>query len=94
MAEEIWQVILKHEGEAVYLQKWPTFDESKTIDGTITLPIQENGKLRATITIKKDADQHDAEQLALKEPKVIAFIGERKPKKVIYVKNKILNFIL
>jgi leucyl-tRNA synthetase len=94
MAEEIWQVILKHEGEAIYLQKWPGFDESKTIDSTITLPIQENGRLRATIIIDKDLNQHDVEQLALKEPKVITFINGRKPKKVIYVKNKILNFIL
>ncbi|GHU27616.1 hypothetical protein FACS1894152_4470 [Bacilli bacterium] len=64
------------------------------MDTIITLPIQENGRLRATITITKDLDQHEVEQLAFKEPKVMAFINGRKPKKVIYVKNKILNFIL
>lgn len=92
LAEEIWHEVLKQR-DSVTNQTWPKYDESKTIDAIITLPIQENGKLRATINIKKDASQAEVEKLACVEPKVVKFIDGRKPKKVIYVKNKILNFI-
>jgi leucyl-tRNA synthetase len=76
------------------LQKWPIHDESKTISDTITLPIQENGKLRSTILIKLNETQFNIERQALLDPKVIKFLDGRKPKKIIYIKNKILNFIV
>jgi leucyl-tRNA synthetase len=64
------------------------------MDDFITLPIQENGKLRATILIKKDELQAQVEKQAYATEKVKLFLKNRKPKKIIYVKNKILNFIL
>jgi leucyl-tRNA synthetase len=64
-----------------------------TIDDVITLPVQENGKLRTTIIINKNDTQTQVELIALKDIKIIRFINGRKPKKIIYVPNKILNFI-
>jgi leucyl-tRNA synthetase len=58
------------------------------------LPIQENGRLRHTIQIHKDALEKEVIALATKEIKVQNFINNRPIKKIIYVKNKILNFIL
>jgi leucyl-tRNA synthetase len=92
LAEEIWHEVFKH-NSSITKQAWPKYIESKTVASSITLPIQENGKLRATINIKKDASQTEAEKLAYAEPQVIKFMDGRKPKKVIYVKNRILNFI-
>ena len=60
----------------------------------ITLPIQENCKLRTTILIKLDATQKQVEKQAYQDVKVIKFLNSRKPKKIIYIKNKILNFIV
>jgi leucyl-tRNA synthetase len=57
------------------------------------LPIQENGKLRHIIQINKDATEKDVIALATREMKVQNFINNRSVKKIIYVKNKILNFI-
>jgi leucyl-tRNA synthetase len=65
-----------------------------TIDDVITLPVQENGKLRATISVNKNDTQAQVELIALKDVKVIRFINGRKVKKIIYVPDKILNFIL
>jgi leucyl-tRNA synthetase len=93
LAEELWQVILKNKN-SVYLQTWPKHDDSKTIEDVITLPIQENGKLRCTIQINKDTTEAEVIQLAMSENKVQNFINGRSIKKTIYVKNKILNFIV
>jgi leucyl-tRNA synthetase len=60
----------------------------------ITLPIQENGKLRTTIRIKFNEEQIKVEQQAYQEPKVIKFLNGRIPKKIIYIKNKTLNFVV
>ncbi|MDR1991354.1 MAG: leucine--tRNA ligase [Mycoplasmataceae bacterium] len=93
LSEEIWHEICKQKN-SVTLQSWPIFDDQKTMDDFITLPIQENGKLRATILIKKDELQAQVEKQAYATEKVKLFLKNRKPKKIIYVKNKILNFIL
>jgi leucyl-tRNA synthetase len=93
LAEELWNQIFHH-NTSVTLQVWPSYDPNKTVDEVITLPIQENGKLRTTISIKLNEAQDKVEQQAYNDPKVIKFLNGRKPKKIIYVKNKILNFIL
>jgi len=71
---------------------WPDFDDSKTIDDEITLPIQFNGKLKATIQISLDEDEssvkekvHNAIESKLDRKTII---------KEIYVKNKIYNIVL
>ena len=71
---------------------WPTYDELKTIDNEITLPIQFNGKLKGTITIAKDEDEasvkekvHNAINDKLEGKNII---------KEIYVKNRIYNIVV
>ncbi|MDR1235265.1 MAG: leucine--tRNA ligase [Mycoplasmataceae bacterium] len=92
IAEELWHEVFKKE-DSISLQTWPLHDEKMTIDDVITLPVQENGKLRTTIIINKNDTQTQVELIALKDIKIIRFINGRKPKKIIYVPNKILNFI-
>ena len=53
ITEEIWER-LGHNNTIAY-EPWPTYDEEKTIDDTITIGVQVNGKLRGTIDIAKDA---------------------------------------
>ena len=71
---------------------WPTYDELKTIDNEITLPIQFNGKLKGTITIAKDEDEatvkakvHNAIDDKLEGKNIV---------KEIYVKNRIYNIVI
>jgi leucyl-tRNA synthetase len=58
------------------------------------LPIQENGKFRHTIIVNDTMSEDEVIQRAKNEVKVINFINKRPIKKIIYVKNKILNFII
>ena len=91
MTEELWQTVLGGTEMLAYME-WPTYDEEKTIADEITLPIQFNGKLKATITISLD----EAEE-SVKE-KVHEAVNDKLENKTIikeiYVKNKIYNIVM
>ena len=91
ITEELWNKIFNHNNTISY-EKWPTYDEEKTIADEITLPIQFNGKLKTTITINLDEDE------ALVKEKVHTAIASKLDGKTIikeiYVKNKIYNIVV
>ena len=91
MTEELSETVLGGTEMLAYME-WPTYDEEKTIADEITLPIQFNGKLKATITISLDEAEesvkekvHKAVQDKLENKTII---------KEIYVKNKIYNIVV
>ena len=90
MTEELYQKIGGTE-ELAY-KAWPTYDEAKTIEDEIEIPVQIKGKVRATITIKKDEDEEVVKQKA-KEAIASQIEGKRIIKE-IYVKNKIYNIVI
>lgn len=71
---------------------WPEYDESKTIDDEITLPIQFNGKLKATITISLDEDESSVKEKVHKA--IDSKLDGKTIVKEIYVKNKIYNIVV
>lgn len=78
----------------VQFLNWPEYDESKIINSSIIIAIQINGKLRGTIE-KNDSDSQDEiiEKSKLVE-NVAKYLQDKNIKKVIYVENKIINFIV
>jgi len=92
LAEELWQKI----GETgfVSLSSWPNFDPQLARASQITLAVQILGKTRGTLDIETDSDQATVEALARELPFVQKYFSENgEPKKIIFVKNRILNFI-
>lgn len=91
ITEELWTNVIGNE-ESISCSSWPCFDESKTISEEITLPIQVNGKLRATINISLNEDE------AIIKNKVHESINSKLEGKTIikeiYVKNKIYNIVV
>ena len=75
-------------------QMWPKWDENKIIASSIVLSIQVNGKLRATLEIQEDWDENMIKEKALKIQNVEKFINGQPIKKVIYIKNKNINFVI
>ena len=71
---------------------WPTFDDTKTIDDEIELPIQVNGKLKATIMIAKDSDESVVKDLV--HQKISSTLEGKTIAKEIYVNNKIYNIVV
>ena len=92
ITEEIWNEVLGHKGTISY-EKWPTYDEAKTVENTVDLPVQVLGKVRGTITVSKTASQEEALKLACENDNISKFItGDIK--KIIYVPGRILNIIV
>ena len=73
---------------------WPEYDESKTVDDEITLPIQFNGKLKATINIAKNLAKDEVEKLVHENEKVQKLLEDKNVIKEIYVPNKIYNIVV
>lgn len=92
IAEELWSR-LGH-SEMVVNVAWPTADDKLTVDNTITLPVQVNGKLRANITLAVDASEDDIKAAATAEAAVQRAIGGKEIRKIIVVKNRIVNVVI
>ncbi len=92
ICEEMWETI-GGEGYAS-LAAWPQYDEAKTVNDTIEIGVQVNGKLRSTIVIPTGADKDTVLGIA-KDDEKIKFATEGKTiVKEIYVPNKIVNLVV
>ena len=78
--------------EDISTYEWPSFDESKTIDDTVTIAIQFNGKLKGTIDVQKDSEEVDVKEKVHKE--IDSKLDGKQFIKEIYVKNKIYNIVV
>ena len=92
IAEGIYQA---QGGEgSLQLASWPEHDEAKTVDESIEIGVQVNGKLRATVTIPTDCEKEEALALAKADEKVQAALEGKNLVKEIYVPNKIVNLVV
>ena len=78
--------------EDISTYEWPSFDESKTIDDTVTIAIQFNGKLKGTIDVQKDSEEDIVKEKVHKE--IDSKLDGKQVVKEIYVKNKIYNIVV
>ena len=92
ITEEIWQR-MGYEGY-VHEANWPEYDESKTILDVIELPIQINGKLRATVEINREASEDEVFEKAIQDDVVAKYLEGKNVVKKIYVKGRIFNIIV
>ncbi|WP_440602372.1 leucine--tRNA ligase [Bacillus sp. GB_SG_008] len=89
VAEELWSK-LGHNETITYVS-WPTFDESKLVEDEVEIVVQVMGKVRAKLTMKKDASKEEMEQLALEAIK--EQIEGKTVRKVIVVPGKLVNIV-
>ena len=92
IGEEMWEK-LGHNNTIAY-EAWPTYDDSKLIKNTVKMAVSVNGKLRATIEVAVDLNEEEVKEIAFKEEGVIRHIEGKEIKKVIVVKNKIINIVV
>ena len=89
ITEEMWQII-GFEGR-VYQQTWPEFDEAKTVESSVEIAVQINGKVKGTLGIQKD-DPKD--QVIAKAKEVIADKLTGNIIKEIYVPGRLVNIVM
>jgi leucyl-tRNA synthetase len=91
LAEEMWQEL----GGSGLLaeQPWPRADPEQIRDEQVTMAVQVNGKLRATMDIPLDTASAAVEDAALALPQVARWLEGHAPRKVIVVPNRIVNIV-
>ncbi len=93
MTEELWHSCFG-EKETIHLSGWPEVDSSVLKDSQVTIPVQVNGRMRGTIVLPMDSEEEAVLNFALADEKIKGYIGTSAIKKVVFVKNKILNVIV
>jgi leucyl-tRNA synthetase len=92
ICEELWEQM----GNRTLLAqtRWPAFEPELAKEERVTIVVQINGKLRDRIEADRDADEEELKKTALGLEKIRKFIGDRDVKKVIHIKNKIINIVV
>jgi leucyl-tRNA synthetase len=101
LTEELWQK--SGNKNSIHLEKWPVYDARLIKEETFKLIIQINGKTRAALDAKKGASQAEIEKIAIAEPKIKNYLEQQKIiangkttykwKKIIYVPDRLINFV-
>ena len=92
IAEELWSY-LGHNTSIAY-EPWPAYDESKTLEDEIEIPIQINGKVKATISAPINSTQEKVNELVHELSVIKDLLKDKNVIKEIYVKNKIYNIVI
>ncbi len=92
LSEEIW-VRRGHEG-SVHLQRWPTYDAAKIRQDRITVVVQVNGKVRATLGVEAGLSDAQLQEKALAHPNVQAHLAHKPLRKVIVVPGKLISLVV
>ncbi len=92
LAEELWQML----GHKTLLvdEAWPQFDPALLTQESVTIGVQVNGKVRASITLAADASENTAREAALAQDNVQKFMEGKAVRKFIYVPGKIVNVVV
>ena len=97
LGEELWEQLGRGGADPdrlLAVAPWPEADTTLTVDETVTVAVQVNGKLRATVDLPVDAEEALAERSALEHPSIQRMLEGRTPRRVIVVKNRIVNVVL
>ncbi len=92
IAEELWSK-LKHK-KSIFMESWPKSDPKLIQKETFELVIQINGKVRDKVEVNTDISEEEAKNLVLKQEKVKKWLGDKEIKKVIFVKERLINIVI
>ncbi|MDD3491507.1 MAG: leucine--tRNA ligase [Candidatus Pacebacteria bacterium] len=93
LAEELWQGALKHR-KSVGQEKWPIYKAEIAEEKSFTLVVQVNSKVRDKILVSKGIKESEAKKIAKNSPQVKKYLKKQKIKKVVFVKDRLINFVI
>ena len=104
MTEELWQIINEKKpapyeakgfrSGSIHLSEWPKWDEKLIQDEEIKIAVQINGKVRTELMIRAEDDEGTVKEKVLLDEVVLKYLAGGNVKKVIYVKNRLVNIVL
>ncbi|MDD4476997.1 MAG: class I tRNA ligase family protein [Patescibacteria group bacterium] len=90
--EEIWS-LLGHK-KSVIFEKWPEYDAKSAMENEIILVVQVNGKVRDSLIAPAEISEEEAKKQALASEKIQKWLEGKEPKKIIYVKGKLVSIVV
>lgn len=96
ISEELWQNLNGTDSSSIHLEVWPKYNEKELASETVTIAVQVNGKLRGSFEISHESidDQAQVEVQGKEIDNVAKNLNSKTIHKVIYIKGKILNFVV
>ena len=92
LTEELWAEL--KEKKTINYSLWPKWNKKLIIDDEVKIVIQVNGKVRAEILIGVDEKEESIKQKALSNENILKYLNNTNPKKIIYVKNRLINIVV
>ena len=90
ITEELWER-LGHT-TSIHLEAWPDHDPQKTVSKTAKVTVQINGKTKGVVSVVRDAKESDVVAAVKQEPKLLKYL-DFEPRKMIFVRNRVINFV-
>lgn len=91
MTSELWEKVSK---DPIHEQAWPSYDESFVQVSEVEIAVQVNGKLRASVLVSVGAEENEVTELAKSHENVASYIDGKEIKRVIFVKGRLINFVV
>ena len=91
ICEEIWANL--ENKNSIFKESWPKYDKKLIKKETFELVIQVNGKVRGKVEVRANISEDKAKSLALSNDGAKKWLANKKPKKVIYVKGRLVNIV-
>jgi len=92
ITEEIWE--RQAYGGSITDQTWPSYDEARTVEDTVEIVLQINGKIRARVEIPRDLAKEEALLLARQHELIAPELEGRRVVKEIYVPGSLINLVV
>ena len=91
-AEELWS--LMGNKKSILDEPFPVYDESILVESEKLYPISFNGKTKFTLNLSLDLSDEEIEEILLNDDQTKKYLNNKKPKKVIIVRGKIINIVV
>ena len=92
IAEELWKEM--GNSGSILNASFPAFEASYLVESTKNYPVSINGKMRTSINISLDAEEEQVKEIILKNEIIIKWLENKPPKKIIFVKGKMVNVVI
>lgn len=93
LAEELWER-LGHDASVFQGSNWPVYDPEKAHEDIVRIAVQVNGKLRGTVEVPAGTSQEDAETAARKQENIARHLEGATIRRVVFIPDKLLNFVV
>ena len=93
-ADELWSLLTGNENDFLYNRSFPVYEEEALKKENKLIVVQINGKVRDKLTVPADAEESFIKESALNSNKIKKAMSGKTAKKIIYVKNKLLNIVV